>query len=88
MINMIALYSKIQIWKIAIKDIVNLLPNGSNITVTNVNKEHYLNLLANYRLIHTVEQEITEFRNGLYDVIEMDTLSDFLEHDLQVRFFC
>ncbi len=70
-----------------LQNLVNLIPNGSSIPVTNANKEHYLNLLANHRLIHRVEQEMTAFRNGFYDVIDKDKLSDFQETDLQVPIF-
>ncbi|ODN02665.1 Apoptosis-resistant E3 ubiquitin protein ligase 1 [Orchesella cincta] len=65
-------------------DTVNLIPNGSDIRVTNINKEHYLNLLACHRLVHAVEQEIKAFRSGFYDVIDKDKLSEFDENDLQM----
>jgi len=63
---------------------VDLIPNGSNIPVTNDNKEDYLNALANYRLGARVEEEIRSFVKGLNEIIPDTLLSNFSENELEL----
>lgn len=44
--------------------VVELLSGGAQITVTNENKMHYLNLLAQYRLASQVRDEVEHFLKG------------------------
>lgn len=43
---------------------VELISGGAQIVVTNENKIHYLNLLAQYRLASQVREEVEHFLKG------------------------
>lgn len=44
--------------------VVELISGGAQIAVTNENKMHYLNLLAQYRLATQVRDEVEHFLKG------------------------
>ena len=66
---------------------VDLIPNGSVTTVTNDNKEEYLNMVANYRLAIKVKDEVEAFLKGVHSIIPQDLLSNFDENELEVKRF-
>lgn len=59
---------------VALLQVVELISGGSQIAVTNENKVHYLNLLAQYRLASQVRDEVEHFLKGE----ETSTASVFL----------
>ncbi|CAL1275254.1 unnamed protein product [Larinioides sclopetarius] len=63
---------------------VDLIPNGSNIPVTNANKIQYLNALAQYRLTTSVKPEIEHFLKGLTELIPDNLLCIFDENELEL----
>ena len=46
----------------------------------------YLNLLTEYRMMISVQNEIAVFLEGLYELIPEDLLAMFDEKELEVRF--
>ena len=66
---------------------IDLLPNGSKIAVTNDNKLNYLDLLAQHRLANSVKEEIDSFLKGLNELIPDNLLSIFDENELEVRLY-
>lgn len=48
----------------ALLQVVELISGGAQIAVTNENKMHYLNLLAQYRLASQVRDEVEHFLKG------------------------
>lgn len=64
---------------------VDLIPNGSKIRVRNLNKNQYLDALANIRLANNVKDEIDSFLKGLNLIIPDNLLSIFDENELEVR---
>ena len=66
---------------------IDLLPNGSKIPVTNDNKLQYLDLLAQHRLANSVRDEIDSFLKGLNELIPDNLLSIFDENELEVSKF-
>jgi len=66
-----------------VKDI-DLIPNGSNILVTEENKAEYLNALAVYRLKTRVQKEVDQFCRGLFSIIPEDSLAIFDENELEL----
>nr|XP_006821499.1 PREDICTED: apoptosis-resistant E3 ubiquitin protein ligase 1-like [Saccoglossus kowalevskii] len=67
-----------------VEKIVELLPDGSNIPVTNQNKMRYLNMLAHYKFTNSVSDEIEHFLKGLNDIIPDHLLSIFDENELEL----
>lgn len=65
---------------------VELISNGSTISVTNENKIQYLNALAQYRLSNSVKPEIEHFLKGLNELIPDNLLCIFDENELEVSY--
>ncbi|XP_031569260.1 apoptosis-resistant E3 ubiquitin protein ligase 1-like [Actinia tenebrosa] len=63
---------------------VALKPGGAQIPVTEENKLEYLNLLAQYRLVTSCQQEIESFLKGLNELIPDSLLSIFDENELEL----
>ncbi|XP_041353724.1 apoptosis-resistant E3 ubiquitin protein ligase 1-like isoform X2 [Gigantopelta aegis] len=64
--------------------VVDLIPNGSRVPVTNRNKLRYLDLLAQYRLTSSVKDEVEAFLKGLNELIPDNLLSIFDENELEL----
>lgn len=62
----------------------DLIPNGSNIPVTEENKIHYLDSLAQYRLATKVKDQVESFLKGLYYLIPDNLLSIFNENEIEL----
>ena len=65
--------------------VIDLVPNGQKVPVTNMTKEEYLNSLAKYRLATRVHKEVEAFLKGLHEVVPDDLLCNFDESELEVR---
>lgn len=63
---------------------IDLVPNGSKVRVTNKNKLQYLDLLAQQRLTNNVRDEVEYFLRGLNELIPDNLLSIFDENELEV----
>ena len=81
------LYTVYKLTSLSLFQVIDLLPNGSKIAVTNDNKLQYLDLLAQHRLANSVREEIDMFLKGLNELIPDNLLSIFDENELEVRKF-
>lgn len=61
-----------------------LKPNGANITVTNQNRIEYIHLMADYKLNTQIRKQCYFFKQGLANVISLDWLRMFSNHEVQV----
>ncbi|CAG8480586.1 2866_t:CDS:10, partial [Paraglomus occultum] len=64
--------------------IVELIPNGANIPVTNETKYQYVFRVANYRLNTQIDKQCKAFFKGLSDLIDPKWLQMFNQQELQV----
>ncbi|KAA0711485.1 Apoptosis-resistant E3 ubiquitin protein ligase 1 [Triplophysa tibetana] len=64
--------------------VVELISGGAQIAVTNENKIHYLNLLAQYRLASQVRDEVEHFLKGLNELVPENLLAIFDENELEL----
>jgi hypothetical protein len=64
---------------------VELVPNGKRISVTDDNKEEYLNHIALYRLSIRMKREIDAFLKGLSEIVPDGLLTNFDENELEVK---
>ncbi|XP_060068994.1 apoptosis-resistant E3 ubiquitin protein ligase 1-like [Ylistrum balloti] len=64
--------------------VVDLVPGGSSKPVTNENKQHYLNCLAQYKLSSSMKDEADHFLKGLNVLIPDTLLSIFDENELEL----
>ncbi|KAL7575887.1 hypothetical protein ACA910_003199 [Epithemia clementina (nom. ined.)] len=63
---------------------IPLIPNGSNIEVTNLNKQRYIGLVAKYYVVDQIKEQSEAFTRGLWDVVDPNWLRLFNEPELQV----
>lgn len=59
--------------------VVELISGGAQIAVTNENKMHYLNLLAQYRLATQVRDEVEHFLKGKDSLSHCDNVAGELK---------
>ncbi|KAL7445769.1 hypothetical protein ACHAXM_011340 [Skeletonema potamos] len=62
----------------------NLIPNGSDIEVTNANKRRYIYLVAKHHVCDRIKEQSDAFTRGLWEVIDRSWLRLFNEPELQV----
>ncbi|XP_073688701.1 apoptosis-resistant E3 ubiquitin protein ligase 1 isoform X2 [Garra rufa] len=67
-----------------LEKVVELISGGVQIAVTNENKIHYLNLLAQYRLASQVREEVEHFLKGLNELVSENLLAIFDENELEL----
>ena len=63
---------------------VDLKPGGSQITVTEANKEEYVRLVVEHRIHKRVESQFDAFRNGILELVPMELLFVFDERELEL----
>lgn len=61
-----------------------LIPDGSNVPVTNLNKQRYIGLVAKHYVCDRLKEQSQAFTRGLWDVIERSWLRIFNEPELQI----
>lgn len=64
--------------------IVDLIENGRNIPVTEENKQEYVQLVAEYRLTGSVNDQLENFLRGFNDIIPAELISIFNEQELEL----
>ncbi|KAG7386754.1 hypothetical protein PHYPSEUDO_015262 [Phytophthora pseudosyringae] len=63
---------------------VDLKENGPNIDVTDENKEEYLRLILEHRMLDSIADQLQEFLMGIYDVVPKALLSVFDYQELEL----
>ena len=63
---------------------IPLMPNGTNIEVTDANKQRYIQLVAKYYVVDRIKEQAEAFTRGLREVIDRRWLEIFNEPELQV----
>jgi ubiquitin-protein ligase E3 C len=63
---------------------IELIPNGSQIDVTDENKNRFIGLVAKYHIYDKMKEESEAFCRGLWEVIDKAWLRIFNEPELQV----
>ncbi|THC94388.1 hypothetical protein EYZ11_006117 [Aspergillus tanneri] len=66
------------------KQVIDLIDNGSNIPVTQENKEEYVQRVVDYRLIGSVKEQLDNFLKGFHEIIPPDLISIFNEQELEL----
>ncbi|QSS64460.1 E3 ubiquitin-protein ligase pub1 [Histoplasma capsulatum] len=63
---------------------VDLIPNGSNIPVTNENKKQYVELITEWKIQKRVEEQFNAFITGFNELIPADLVNVFDERELEL----
>ncbi|KAK9454511.1 hypothetical protein V1511DRAFT_517796 [Dipodascopsis uninucleata] len=66
------------------KKIIDLIPDGRNIPVTEENKHDFVRLVVEYRLLTSIEEQLDSFLNGFYDIVPKNLISIFNEQELEL----
>lgn len=64
--------------------IIDLIENGRHIPVTEENKQEYVQLVVEYRLTGSVEEQLENFLIGFHDIIPAELVSIFTEQELEL----
>lgn len=65
-------------------DVVDLIPDGRNIPVTNANKGEYVRLITDLRLTKAIRRQIDAFLSGFRELIPASDLTMFNEVELEL----
>jgi E3 ubiquitin-protein ligase HUWE1 len=66
------------------EEIIDLVPEGRNIPVTEENKHEYVKLVVEYRLLTSVQEQMNAFLEGFHDIVSADLISIFNEQELEL----
>ncbi|KKA29364.1 hypothetical protein TD95_001962 [Thielaviopsis punctulata] len=64
--------------------IVDLVPDGRNIAVTEENKKDYVRLVVEHKLLSSVKEQMEHFLKGFHDIIPAELISIFNEQELEL----
>ena len=64
--------------------VIELRPGGATLDVTEVNKEEYVALAVAHRITGRIAEQLRAFMEGLGDVLPLDLLQAFDEHELEM----
>lgn len=64
--------------------VVDLIPDGHNIPVTEENKKEYVQKLVEYRLTVSVNEQLENFIKGFHDIIPAELVAVFNEKELEL----
>ena len=64
--------------------IVELKPGGADLPVTEANKQEYVELVVSHRIAGRISEQFRAFMEGLGDVLPLDLLRVFDEHELEL----
>lgn len=65
-------------------EIIDLIPNGRDIPVTEENKQEYVKLVVEQRLTRSVEEQLQHFLQGFHEIIPADLVAIFSEQELEL----
>jgi E3 ubiquitin-protein ligase HUWE1 len=67
-----------------VNKVIELIPNGASIVVTNENKHEYVRLVCQEKMIGSIRQQINSFLEGFYTIIPKSLISIFNEQELEL----
>ncbi|KAM9313153.1 E3 ubiquitin-protein ligase NEDD4 [Gastrophryne carolinensis] len=62
----------------------DLKPGGSEIVVTNKNKNEYIHLVIQWRFVNRVQKQMASFKEGFFELIPHDLIKIFDENELEL----
>jgi E3 ubiquitin-protein ligase HUWE1 len=64
--------------------IIDLLPNGRSIPVTEENKEQYVRLVCQHRMTTAIESQIKSYLAGFYELVSPELIAIFTPRELEL----
>ena len=74
----------VDIDRFGLTETVDLIDNGRNIPVTEENKQEYVQLVVEHRLIKSVDEQLNNFLKGFHEIIPKELISIFNEQELEL----
>ncbi|XP_021962373.1 E3 ubiquitin-protein ligase HUWE1 isoform X3 [Folsomia candida] len=73
-----------EVQEFGVTEIRDLIPNGRNIPVTEVNKMEYIRLVCQMKMTGAIRKQLNAFLEGFYDIIPKRLISIFNEQELEL----
>lgn len=67
-----------------VKKIYDLIENGRNVEVTNENKQEFVRLVTEFKLLTSVKDQMDNFLTGFHGIIPAELISIFNEQELEL----
>jgi len=67
-----------------VTNVVDLIPNGRDIPVTDENKHDYVRLVVEHKLLASVKEQMEHFLKGFHEIIPAELISIFDEQELEL----
>jgi len=64
--------------------VIDLIPNGRNIPVTEEKKENYVGLVCEHRMTTAIEKQIKAYLDGFYELVNPNMISIFTPKELEL----
>ncbi|KAJ6260137.1 E3 ubiquitin-protein ligase [Drechslerella dactyloides] len=64
--------------------VVDLIPDGRNVPVTEENKHEYVRLVTDFRLLDSVKEQMDHFLQGFHDIVPAELVAIFNEQELEL----
>ncbi|KAK5112118.1 hypothetical protein LTR62_004461 [Meristemomyces frigidus] len=74
----------IDVDRFGLSETVDLVEDGRNISVTEDNKQEYVQKIVEYRLITAVQEQLDHFLAGFHDIIPQELIAIFNEQELEL----
>ncbi|KAK1403136.1 E3 ubiquitin-protein ligase UPL5 [Heracleum sosnowskyi] len=68
--DVLSLSFVVETYNLGSRNVVELCPDGKNISVTSKNRGNYVDLLLQYRFVDSVAEQVAEFTQGFDDIID------------------
>lgn len=65
-------------------EVVELIPGGKEMKVTDLNKHEYVNLVARHRMTTSIRSQIDAFLDGFWSMVPKKHISIFNDHELEL----
>jgi len=65
-------------------EVVDLIPNGRNVSVTDENKMEYVKLVTHHRMATGIRQQIDAFLKGFHQLVPPEMIAIFNENELEL----
>ncbi|KAK8094836.1 HECT-domain-containing protein [Apiospora hydei] len=67
-----------------VKTVADLIPNGRDIPVTEENKNDYVRLVVEHKLLKSVKDQMEHFLKGFHEIIPAELIAIFNEQELEL----
>jgi E3 ubiquitin-protein ligase HUWE1 len=64
--------------------VIDLLPNGRSVPVTEENKEEYVRLVCQHRMTTSIQSQIKSYLAGFYELVSLDLIAIFSPKELEL----